>query len=529
MVSAAQNTAFFTAAAQMAIPRGTATQLANEGILVIADLIDFDKDTIEQIANNLRRPSGRIPDPNYIPPVPLPRPAPAVPTIPQPPFVFGAKSQKRLLTACDLVRYYNTVGRTITGGNMMWTPIMRNFGEQWKALVEKGKEDDPETPPINKALPIIKWIEVFKDHLHRCIGIRKVPLAYVIREEATVPAACPAQEADQPYSEEHASIEKDLIMRASHVHGLFRNDNQAVYFKLEEATRGTAYADSIKPFQREKDGRSAFTALKDQYAGVDKWDMEIKKSNTLLNTRKWKGNSNFTLEKFVQLHRNSFVSMRACSEHVTFQLPTPYTRVGYLLDAIESSDPPLLAAMANIEDDTVPTGKRHDFEKAAAYLLPKDPVARRRTESGAKTQNALISDVTSSAKAGIGKTGVHLRWHTRPEYKKLPKDQNSELYNWRQTKDGKQASAGNDNDREPKRRKVIAAAVEKEVTERLKKISDQEVKDQTLNAEMKNYIMSLMSQQSKPTLTQAASVEIQPEFAERAKVTLSSILKKAKG
>jgi hypothetical protein len=47
----------------------------------------------------------------------------------------------------------------------------------------------------------------------------------------------------------------ELIARASHGHSLFREDNSAMYYKLEKATRATPYAASIKPFQKSKDGR----------------------------------------------------------------------------------------------------------------------------------------------------------------------------------------------------------------------------------------------------------------------------------
>jgi len=81
------------------------------------------------------------------------------------------------------------------------------------------------------------------------------------------------------------------------------------YYKLEEATRRTLYADSNKPFQRRKDGRSTFLALISQYASADKWELEIKKKSNLLHTHKWKGQTNSPLERLVQLHRNAFVSM----------------------------------------------------------------------------------------------------------------------------------------------------------------------------------------------------------------------------
>jgi hypothetical protein len=45
---------------------------------------------------------------------------------------------------------------------------------------------------------------------------------------------------------------------------------------LDEATRTTAYAASIKPFKRRKDERGALLALLEQYAGNDKWEAEIR-------------------------------------------------------------------------------------------------------------------------------------------------------------------------------------------------------------------------------------------------------------
>ena len=548
-ITANQLTLFFEADAQMALPHSTRLQLAQEGITTVRDLVDFDKDTIEQVSNNLRRPTGRITDPNYVAPNPLPVPPPQAPTIPQPPFVFGAKSQKRLLVACDLIRFYETIGRPLTAPNVMWDPTMRNFGEQWKALKGRKAEELPDTPQISKALPIIKWVETFKDHLQRCIGVRMIPLVYVVRIEVDVPAVCSPLAESHPYSLEHGSMEVDMIARASHGHGLFREDCAEVYYKLEEATRGTPYADSIKPFQRQKNGRDAFLALTGQYAGQDKWETEIKKMDNLLHTRRWKGQSNFPLEKFIQQHRNAFVSMRACQEHVEYQLPTEHTRVTYLLDAIESSHPPLLAAMANIEDDSDTNGKRNNFELAVAYLIPKDPVVKRRTAEGTKRTQAEISNVTNTSsggtpKTGIGKTGVHLRWYNRKEYQTLNADQKTELYEFRKNEvaknpkgNGAREGTNNNNSNNPsgraaKRQKAIAAAVEKEVVSRLEGNSKQTEIDKATDEDVRNYIISLMSTknttQGQASVQSTSATQISSENQAKARVTLQSILKRAK-
>ena len=251
-LTAAQTTSFFEQDEQMGIPHDTVIQLQQEGITIVDDLIDFDKDTIEQIAANLRRPAGRVPDPN-------PNAAPGA-TIPTPSFVFGAKSQEQLVTAAQLLQYYEAVGRSTTLGNIQWTSVMKNFAEQWKALGDKKKADEPEVPKITKALPLIKWTEAFRDYLHRTIGVRTIPLAYLICPDDDVPPIGTIA-AGTPHSTQHGSIEDELIARASHTSPLYQEDNSGVYYKLEEATRATSYAASIKPYQRTKNGRGAWLAL----------------------------------------------------------------------------------------------------------------------------------------------------------------------------------------------------------------------------------------------------------------------------
>ena len=129
VLTAAQTTTFFEHADQMGIPHTPVMQLHAEGIERVADLADFDKDSLQQLADNLRHPGGCIPDPNPG--------APVGATIPTPPFVFGAKSQKQIAIACDLVRFYATVGRDLTAANLQWNTVMKNFEIQWKALKRK--------------------------------------------------------------------------------------------------------------------------------------------------------------------------------------------------------------------------------------------------------------------------------------------------------------------------------------------------------------------------------------------------------
>ena len=129
VLTAAQTTAFFENPDQMGIPHITMVQMQQEGIQSVADLVDFEKQSLQQLADNLKKPGGRVADP-------VPN-APAGPTIATPAFTYGAKSQKRLTVACDLVRFYQTVGRDLTAANIQWNQVMSNFEIQWKALKDR--------------------------------------------------------------------------------------------------------------------------------------------------------------------------------------------------------------------------------------------------------------------------------------------------------------------------------------------------------------------------------------------------------
>ncbi|KAL3933286.1 MAG: hypothetical protein SGARI_003740 [Bacillariaceae sp.] len=490
------NNYFFEDASQMNLPRDTRLQLAVEGIQTVSDLLDFDESTLEDVAKNLRYPPGRVADP-----------LDANRSIPTPPFVVSAKSLKRLTAASELVRYYETIGRGLTAANIDWV-VIRDFDTQWKALKERKDSDPPEVPKITKQCPILPWTESFPEFCQRKLGSRTIPLSYVIRDDVTVSATCPGIATGKPHSEEYGSVEAELVARASHTHSLYRDDNATVYHDLEVACRGTIYAATIKPFKRSRNGRGAWESLKNQYAGDDKYQLMIKSNDDILHSSTWKGQSNFTLEKFVAKHRNAYVTMEECALHVQFQLPSGYTRVNYLLDGIECADPGLQAAMAVIKNDDV---KKNDFELASSYLLPFDPVAKKLNDkkrpnaeisavkSAKSVKKARVASVSGSGKLSRGKTGVEFRFYRQEEYHTLSPEQKDELRLYRlahpeefESKKKKRTKAKSYGQSGGKPESSLAAVVSAAVKDHFESEKEAAVQKQQDDSAFRAYLMSLI-------------------------------------
>ena len=96
---------------------------------------------------NLQCLAGRIADPN------LNANGATIPTLA---FVFGACSQTCLAATAKCVRFYDMIDCPIDHLNIHWTPVVKNFDIQWKALVDCKKSDEPDIPKITWTLPVLK-------------------------------------------------------------------------------------------------------------------------------------------------------------------------------------------------------------------------------------------------------------------------------------------------------------------------------------------------------------------------------------
>eukprot|EP00957_Ditylum_brightwellii_P180529 13751547-Ditylum_brightwellii.AAC.1 len=77
----------------MEVSNETLARLSLEGIKKVEDLTEFSKDNWKQVVENIKRPGGRMKNPDKVQGNDNPS------TIPQTPYPFGVRTQKRLQEA----------------------------------------------------------------------------------------------------------------------------------------------------------------------------------------------------------------------------------------------------------------------------------------------------------------------------------------------------------------------------------------------------------------------------------------------
>ena len=218
--TAAQHTLFLTNNPQMGLSDDQRNALALEGFVTELDFLDFDHDALKQSFKNTR---------SHVQAEPIP-----------------AKSTSRLLVTSTAYHYYTDTARDVTPANMHYNNVLRAFKLEWDALTSmSAKANDLKLPVLSKNCPPLKWCESMKHYLFNTFGVRKIPLTYIIRDNADVaPEAPPAGQnpdpsvtydplvANRTYGNS-GTVLGDLIDRASHTHVLFKTDNAQVYSLIE--------------------------------------------------------------------------------------------------------------------------------------------------------------------------------------------------------------------------------------------------------------------------------------------------------
>eukprot|EP00957_Ditylum_brightwellii_P065384 4960105-Ditylum_brightwellii.AAC.1 len=129
---------------------------------------------------------------------------------------------------------------------------------------------------------------------------------------------------------------------------------------------------------------------------------------------------------------------------------------------------------------------------------------------------------------GIGKTGVHLRYHESDKYNQVSHEQKKELREWRATTGAGKCKPGSQKTQQQAskhQKKAIAAAVEKQVAEKLKSLQEEKDSESKTRVYVMSIVKEMLSGKVKETVlstaTTSATVAEPP-------INLKSIITKAK-
>ena len=133
----------------MGLTACTRVQMAAEGLATPDDFEDFpEKVNLEGLFKQLLKPAK-------IPGV-------GANALPQEVAMFVKLAKLMICLHWEqiIVLYHKMVGCTIEPGDLLW-PVVKNFVEQWKALMEEKDAEVGQPPRLTKEKLVYKWLELF--------------------------------------------------------------------------------------------------------------------------------------------------------------------------------------------------------------------------------------------------------------------------------------------------------------------------------------------------------------------------------
>jgi hypothetical protein len=449
MAAAAMRTAMdrlgFSNPASMAI-------VNDQGINTVPELTLLTDDEVANLCKVIRRPGGTINNPNAGANQPGLIPNPGVPV--------PLRAENNLKLCCYYTRYMVKVSRAVTPNMITLEAVraVRNLKE-WE-----DNQEDPKAPEgIINSKDWAKTMEAIVEYLRANLGVSKVPLSYVVRDDVDAPAAAtdpPCGTAGSKYTNK----QEEMIARApfwSSVVGTYEpsylTDRERVWELISALTRDHECWSYVKPAQRARDGRAAFRALFDHYLGPNNVDNSATEAERKLTATNYNGEKRrWNFERYVRVHVDQHQALNNLKAYGYAGIDDR-SKVRHLMDGIKDKSLDVIKAqiMSN-------AALRVDFD--ACVTIYKDFI--KQTEPDARESNIsqMNQDQPSSRhgsnqgnhkRGGGGPNGtngaVEDRYYTAKEYGKLTKAQKDSLRRIRNDRD----------DRPPKKARVSKAQTTK--------------------------------------------------------------------
>jgi hypothetical protein len=389
-------------------------------------------DEVENMCKVVRKPGGTIENPNA-------DVAGQPPTIPNPGIAITLRAENNLKLACYFLRYKKRTSRAVAPADITLESV-RAYRE-YKKWEEEHKDVDP--PEINaKDWP--RTMDAIDEWLRGCLGVTKIPLAYVVRPTIAIPT--------NDLVAGYATKQDELIARAP-IQGPtegtwnpdFLADSVRVWEKLSDLTREHECWSYVRPAQRTRDGRLAYQGLRGHYLGVNNVDNMSAKAEHILQTTSYTGEKRrWNFEKYVRTHIDQHSILEGLKEHGYAGIDER-SKVRHLIAGIKVASMDAVKTRI-LSDETL----RSDFD--ACVNLYQDFLK----QTSATIKEVTIATVQLEKKKGLKdpetpNMSVEDRYYKRKEYNALSAQQKLGL----KLKREKRGHTGNEKGKKEKKKNSV--------------------------------------------------------------------------
>ena len=409
---------------------------------------------VASLCKVVRRPGGTMVNPQA---VVVGQPA----AIPNPGLSVSLRAENNLKLACYFIRYRGRTSRTCDPSDITLANVRSLRGhKEWEE-----QHEDLEAPEINpRDWP--RTIDSLEEWLRGNLGLTKIPLMYVVRDEIEVKPS-----ADDP--EANYDTKQDELISRAPIHdatgvptATYLADRGRVWDLLSEITRNKECWSYVRPAQRKRDGRKAYLGLKMHYLGKNNVDnMSSRAEHKLQNTSYTGEKRRWNFEKYVTVHVNQHAILEGLKQHGYAGIDER-SKVRHLLAGIKTN------ALDSVKTRIYSDEKlRQDFE--ACVNLFQDFIEQ---QGGSKVVDRYVAAIEALKHKQRGSIipdemqpdlSIEDRYYTADEYRKLTAKQRLGLRIKRE-KRGHKSRPGKNKDKDKKRKldiskrsiKAIASALQ---------------------------------------------------------------------
>ena len=377
-----------------------ATELTDkQGMNNLTEYELLDDEEVTNLCKTLRRPGGLVPDPDD-----------TTEMIQDPGVAITPRAETNLKLMVYYLRYRTRVSRP-KKEHLITLESVRGMKDHHRWEKDHKQVEAPKINP--KDWP--STIDSIEEYLRGCLGVTKIPLAYVIRDNMDV-----AADADDP-TDNYESKQEELIARAPILTGnaftpTYLADRARVWELLSEITRNEDCWSYVRPAQRTRDGRMAFLGLRGHYLGTNNVDnMSTSAEHKLQNTAYHGEKRRWNFEKFVRIHVDQHQILNGLVQH-GYSGIDERSKVRLLLNGIKTRSLDIVKTTI-MADPTL----RSDFDRCVNLF--KDFIKQTGLSGEDNAREANVSAIRSGDSGTKTQVEADMtvedRYYTKAEYDKL--------------------------------------------------------------------------------------------------------------